>query len=319
MKINNLMESVVCSKCRGNLYLDNDLISCVACNKNFSIKEGVIQFLEEDDSFYEGVYVRQIKYIPKGNILKNWGFFNLVQSGVLGEIKKTLPLGGKVLDVGCGGGVKWLGLYADAVGMELSQGSLIEARKCYSLAIRGDIQNMPFRDSSFDVVYGSYVFEHLSVDAKENFLKEAYRILKPGGTCILQFDALSNNWLTRFALQDKAAFKKGFIDKDGHIGLEPLSIGIKRIESSGMEISRVVKFGTTFLQYQATYNWLNIAYGDKHRWIQYLSRAVNWILSKRLGIALEFFVTAVDKLINPFSNTDCATRAIVIARKPQKA
>ncbi len=308
---------IVCLECGNSLDWQKDFVECSSCGRSFKIESGVIQFIDHSDNFYEGVYIRQIKYLPKRNIFKNWGFFNLVQSGVLGEIKKVLHPGGVVLDVGCGGGIMWLGSYAQTIGMELSQASLVEAKKCYAEAVRGDIQKMPFRDASFDLVYGSYVFEHLSPEIKENFLSEVFRVLKPGGTCVLQFDTLSNNWITRFALQDMNAYKRGFIDTDGHIGLEPLSRGIKRIEGADMEVVDVLKFGTTFLQYQATYSWLNTSYGDKYPWVKYLSKSVNWILNYRLGIVLEFFVTAIDRLINPFSKIDSATRAIVVAKKPR--
>lgn len=312
-------DTIICSACGGALVWRADAAECQSCKKKFRITDGVVQFLQHDDAFYEGVYVRQIRYMPGKNVFKNWGFFNLVQSGILGEIKKVLPKGGRALDVGCGGGIRWLGAYAETIGMELSQKSLIAARQCYAAAVRGDIQRMPFRDNSFDLVYGSYVFEHLSPEVKTNFLKEVARVLKPGGACVLQFDTLSDNWLTRFALRDKAAYKKAFIDTDGHVGLEPLSAGIRRIEKEGLAVTRVLKFGTTLVQYQATYNWLNTAYGDTYAWVRNFSRAVNWILSKRLGIALEFFATAFDKILNPFSRTDAATRAIVVAVKPHTA
>lgn len=46
-----------------------------------------------------------------------------------------------------------------------------------------DIENIPVEDSSFDVAILSEVVEHL--ETPENVLKEAYRILKPGGKLLL--------------------------------------------------------------------------------------------------------------------------------------
>lgn len=40
----------------------------------------------------------------------------------------------------------------------------------------------PWADSSIDCVYASHVLEHLRVKTANNFLKESYRVLKPGGT-----------------------------------------------------------------------------------------------------------------------------------------
>lgn len=38
-----------------------------------------------------------------------------------------------------------------------------------------------YKDNSIDVVYGSHVFEHLTLRTTELLLKEAYRCIKPGG------------------------------------------------------------------------------------------------------------------------------------------
>jgi len=42
-------------------------------------------------------------------------------------------------------------------------------------------EGIPFPDSSFDVVYHSHVLEHFARDTAVNFIRECYRVLKPGG------------------------------------------------------------------------------------------------------------------------------------------
>lgn len=42
-------------------------------------------------------------------------------------------------------------------------------------------EGIPFPDNSFDVVYHSHVLEHFAKDDAPGFLKECYRVLKPGG------------------------------------------------------------------------------------------------------------------------------------------
>ncbi|MGA0560030.1 class I SAM-dependent methyltransferase [Larkinella sp. VNQ87] len=42
---------------------------------------------------------------------------------------------------------------------------------------------LPFPDQSFDALYSFHVHEHLSLAAGAQFLKEAYRLLKPGAVC----------------------------------------------------------------------------------------------------------------------------------------
>jgi predicted SAM-dependent methyltransferase len=43
------------------------------------------------------------------------------------------------------------------------------------------LNGIPFQDNAFDVVYHSHVLEHFPKDRAELFIKECYRVLKPGG------------------------------------------------------------------------------------------------------------------------------------------
>jgi len=44
------------------------------------------------------------------------------------------------------------------------------------------LNGIPFPDSTFDVVYHSHILEHFPKSEALNFMKECYRVLKPGGT-----------------------------------------------------------------------------------------------------------------------------------------
>jgi predicted SAM-dependent methyltransferase len=44
-------------------------------------------------------------------------------------------------------------------------------------------QPLPFPDASFDAVYSSHVLEHFTPDMGRRFLREQWRVLKPGGIC----------------------------------------------------------------------------------------------------------------------------------------
>lgn len=268
--------------------------------------------------FYEGRYLRQIGYVPGSSPLKDWVFFNLVQSGVVGELRRVLVPGGVVVDLACAGGVAWLGKSANAIGIDISFRSLLEAERIYSLALQADVQRLPLADSSADLVWGSYFFEHLLPEQKDRCLEEIGRVLRPGGSCVLQFDVLSGNRLTRFALRDPDRYRRGFVDNDGHVGCEPLSRALERLRGRGFEIVKVRKFGTTSIQYLATYNWLAIGYADTHRWVSWLDGLTKFLSRSRAGLFYEFAVTLFDHLIEPISRIDKATRAIVVASKPDR-
>lgn len=50
--------------------------------------------------------------------------------------------------------------------------------------VKADIQNLPFENDSFDVIFCNHVLEHVEDDQKA--LHELYRVMKPGGWGILQ-------------------------------------------------------------------------------------------------------------------------------------
>lgn len=123
---------------------------------------------------------------------------------ILGYCNKTMPLrqkrrvemfieavdlreGKNILEVGCGTGNFTQGLAkskANIVAVDLSPELLYLAKGKYFANVQyevADIENLPFRDSSFDAVVGNSVIHHCNLDLA---LKELKRVLKKGGKVI---------------------------------------------------------------------------------------------------------------------------------------
>lgn len=113
-------------------------------------------------------------------------------------VKKMLPSIGlnqkKVLEIGCGRGgfSNYLvnefsdldKLYAcDYSDSALAIGKLNEAKTNAIVWQKEDIQNLSFKDDSFDVVISCETIEHIPHPKKA--LEELYRVLRPGGKFIL--------------------------------------------------------------------------------------------------------------------------------------
>jgi SAM-dependent methyltransferase len=94
-----------------------------------------------------------------------------------------LPLGERLLDLGCGEGATLyhLGAPAGAVGLDLFEDKLAFARtrlpKCSFVA--GSAYELPFADASFDHVLVRDVVHHL--EEPERMIDEVARVLAPGG------------------------------------------------------------------------------------------------------------------------------------------
>ncbi|WP_299889077.1 class I SAM-dependent methyltransferase [uncultured Lacinutrix sp.] len=60
--------------------------------------------------------------------------------------------------------------------------------------VKADICNLPFKDNSYDFILCNHVLEHIPDDTKA--MAELYRVLKPGGTGILQIPQDLNREIT---------------------------------------------------------------------------------------------------------------------------
>jgi ubiquinone/menaquinone biosynthesis C-methylase UbiE len=103
-----------------------------------------------------------------------------------------LNLGEVVLDLGSGGGIdvllsaKRVGPAGKAYGLDMTDEMLALARKNQKEAgvenvefLKGEIESIPLPDNSVDVIISNCVI-NLSTD-KDRVLREAFRMLKPGG------------------------------------------------------------------------------------------------------------------------------------------
>ncbi|MFO0549556.1 MAG: class I SAM-dependent methyltransferase [Polyangiaceae bacterium] len=94
-----------------------------------------------------------------------------------------LPLGERVLDLGCAEGATLLHLGdpRGAVGLDLFEDKLTVARELLEHArlVQGSAYELPFPDGSFDHVLIRDVVHHL--DEPERAAREVHRVLGPGG------------------------------------------------------------------------------------------------------------------------------------------
>jgi len=101
---------------------------------------------------------------------------------------------GKLLEIGCGLGhflrfIKARNINVDLTGLDFSPAGLKHARTLADRTgmkmelVKGDAQDLPFEDNSFDYVVSQETVEHLS-DPKKH-VQEMHRVLKPGGTCYI--------------------------------------------------------------------------------------------------------------------------------------
>jgi len=84
------------------------------------------------------------------------------------------------LNCGCGAGVQH-NIFPNSVGIDLSFHNVRSVVMAGGLGVVADMESLPFRDNTFDVVYGFGILHHLG-DIRKG-ISEAARVLKKGG-CI---------------------------------------------------------------------------------------------------------------------------------------
>lgn len=101
--------------------------------------------------------------------------------------------GKKVLDAGCSDG-QVMEMIAkkgnDVFGFDLSKNAVEIAKKRGLKVKTGNLLEIPFEDSSFDVVFCSHVIEHIFDTNKT--LEEFHRVLRKGGKLIIMTENLNS-------------------------------------------------------------------------------------------------------------------------------
>jgi 2-polyprenyl-3-methyl-5-hydroxy-6-metoxy-1,4-benzoquinol methylase len=101
--------------------------------------------------------------------------------------------GMRVLDLGCGRGEVLLACAArgaKVAGIDYAQAAVDITLDTLSEVpgadiVQGDVANLPWPDAHFDAILSGDVIEHLVPEDAEGMLREAHRVLKPGGRLIL--------------------------------------------------------------------------------------------------------------------------------------
>lgn len=98
----------------------------------------------------------------------------------------NMKKGDKILDAGCGRGdftkgFKDLDLRAYGLDIEDAKSELLKGIEVKYADIEKD--KFPFASNTLDFVFSKSVIEHLKIP--DNFIKEIYRVLKPGGRAII--------------------------------------------------------------------------------------------------------------------------------------
>ena len=191
----------------------------------------------------------------------------------------------KILDIGCGTGImmKKFERYGKSFGLDVHFPALefCSKRDLRNLA-QGDIESMPFKAESFDVVGIFDVLYHKAVKSDIGALRGIYRVLKKGGILIITDSADMKLW----SRHDIAAHARERYNA-------PLLSG--RLKNAGFKIKKITYFNTFLYPivfiFRKMDNLLNKNRAAKTN-LEKTNAAVNFILYNILaleGFLIKFF------------------------------
>jgi demethylmenaquinone methyltransferase/2-methoxy-6-polyprenyl-1,4-benzoquinol methylase len=153
------------------------------------------------------------------NYFFTWGMDKTWRDELVSELLALYPL--KVLDIGCGTGELSIGIALRApenmemTGYDFSRPMLdMAARKAEERAlhkiitfVHGDVARMPFPDNTFDAITIAFALRNLIFrnPLAMRHLTEIFRVLKPGGNCLMVESSQPQNpvirWLNHLYLR----------------------------------------------------------------------------------------------------------------------
>jgi SAM-dependent methyltransferase len=234
--------ALACPDCRGALQADP--IRCSSCGRTFRDDRGIPVLLPSSLSGatelrqhalyaavaheYDDVFPRHVAehYIDKRT----------------GLVKQLLPMGGLVLDVGCGTGQLASAIASegyDVFGVDLSSSMVAKAReRGLSGTYAGVTTALPFAAEAFDLALTVATLHHLETPERvAATVGEMARVVKRGGVVVL--------WDHNPANPYWPLLMKRVPQDSGDERLVPLAEILRDVRAAGLDLERAVRSGFT--------------------------------------------------------------------------
>lgn len=202
-----LLSLVRCPDCRGQLRPERALsgasigvrtLVCGGCARIYAAPEIGFLDLRPSEAFAETTkYVDEALHADSRHETVSPPLLSAaIRNDMLRAMLRLSP-DDRVIDLGCGSGraLVWnadLGAYR--VGVDVSPHFAREALQSVDLVI-GDLRKLPLAEGSFNKAFSLDVAEHLSRDSLVSVLREAGRVLEPGGRLFLYTHVRKNSWI----------------------------------------------------------------------------------------------------------------------------
>lgn len=197
-----LLAIVRCPDCRGALAVEREAatglssLACRGCGRRYPVPNGAFLDLRASTSFPETTkYLDEALHADRRHETVSPP---LLSAAIRNDMLRAFlaPVAtDRVVDLGCGSGraLVWnRGLWAYQVGVDVSPHFAQEARVHVDLLV-ADLRRLPLAGDAFTKAFSLDVAEHLSRESLLEMLREARRVLVPGGALFIYTHARENS------------------------------------------------------------------------------------------------------------------------------
>ncbi len=234
--------ALACPDCRGAI--SGQSLTCAGCGRQFQTTHGIPELLpksllgdteQRQHALYAAVAHEYDDVFPK-HVAEHY----IEKRTSL--VKSLLPLGGLVLDVGCGTGQLAAAIAAegyDVFGVDLSSSMVAKAReRGLAGTFAGVTTALPFADSSFDLTLTVATLHHLETPERvAQTVMEMGRVVKRGGFVVL--------WDHNPANPYWPILMKRVPQDSGDERLVPQPELLRDARAAGLQLHRVFRSGFT--------------------------------------------------------------------------
>jgi SAM-dependent methyltransferase len=293
---------------------DVEHVVCGACKRRYRIQRGVLRLLADDDAFYEGAYHNHVAFAPRGEApWQVWPLW-LINSGYPWLVRRHVPAGSLVVELGCAGGVSYFGRRYRMVGCDISGSSLASLAGTYSALLQVDAtRGIPLRDDSVDAIVSASFWEHVAPSAKARLASECARVLRPGGKLVFLYDVETDNPLISHCRRGSPElYRRQFLEADGHLGYQTPDENQRIFRAAGLSVLEHRGLEKTPIQPASVYTKL-ATFGGRAQ------RVFRW--AERLGQRPLFYpytalLRTLDTVVSPWLPERWARIALIVCEKP---
>src|SRR5262249_1048186 len=140
-------------------------VSCSLCSISYRTIEGIINFGVRDVFYDHHGFTSTGRDFSDG-LLGRVGLY-LARSHFLYDISRSVARGSGVIEIGSGGGSRYLASRYDMLGVELSSASVRCVANPYGSAVQATVAGLPLADHCADALVSSFLLEHLGPEIVE--------------------------------------------------------------------------------------------------------------------------------------------------------